>query len=1365
MRRAAAETRAEARKLTSELKALQKQLSAAQIAEVRAATRAERRLRRGEIREFRRQIAEKRRLVRSLSRETRMAAAEARRAGAAGGAIGITRGGLGRILGGTTALFLVYRLISRMISSIIQKMKEWLAIGLKMNALFEVMKIGVAATLAQNAKITDELGRQLLGLEGVVAAQAVSLDLQRKIVAAAFESGSSLDNFLDAFRIALPLALQMGNSVEDTVDVTKRLVLAATAIGVPFELVRLQIDDILRGLITTRTTLARVLGLTQNELRAARQAGTIIDLVRRKTQAFLEAQELIANTFALTMQRAKLLGQIILRDIAGDAFGKLKAAVQAVLRDVTHIDKTTGDLVINPEVLRALKQIGEVVSATLQAFLDWIPPILIVTGLLAKVFRQLQGIFFAISGIVKISMAGFGVGELFKERKLEEAMEDFRRAGRAFTTDLVSIDKVVGVFGSTIRKALGAMRSFTGAAPEFMSVLEARAIRVDFQKVRGQLDQLRARGFTDEELLVRRETLLRAVFGVTPEEATKLLTRAVDVINEAAVKAQTELLPLKRARAVIRAGRLSREEVFSRFGAFLRNLGIPLDSDFEVIKRRLDERISELEEVTGFKIDIQARREEPSVLIAQRRVKLEELLAEKTALIADAEFRIVQIKTDAAALSKEDVFRNIESLNLLKSRLQVEKAAARRDAQEDIVGFAEGEVRLREEARLKRLIGELNKQDLRDSAFKLQSAEDLVKEIEKAKRELEEIEDLQRSAVGFEALERAVKSVAGAQKALALIRARATQDDVLELAQAEARLTIAQAQLRVAQALKKLDDARRGVGFAEAREARASVTKDTRDDEEALKALIKARIALLGAENSLLLARADLADRTAKAERDILDALNEQFRRGGALKRAVGGFLEVIQDFAQGLPKQLVRMAAVVETLRQVLGDLFETLGEILTKAGTGSEELAKLDTLGKRIKEIFSSFEKFKKGIGPLIVQLVKAALAITAAFREGVAAGIGAVLQLVGGIVGGPVGKAIGAAGEVLQLVSGVFTKGARRVAKEVGKAVNRVLIAFQEGNVKLKDTIARLEAERARAVRELSGKKGGQKQLDALLPEIDQRLAQLRRQAKDIIDSFNRDLDSLRLPEALREAGDAIQVLNQRVRDFLDAGGDALRAQEFVARTLQDIYRDTARQLRDDETEIIGLLQREIELQKQKEEVISRAAERERAVKMRLGVGPLLTPSQRASVEIREIRRQRDEELARLEKEQEALDAELSGRRELFGIEQETNVLHERRLELLRLESEERATQIEQLLRFLRLNSQAFSAAFSQFPASQAPLGLPSFQGSVFRAGGQVVFHIGPVTLELDENMSPAQAWELFKGAMKYGETHGDALEATV
>ncbi len=1337
MRRAAAETRAEARKLTSELKALQKQLSAAQIAEVRAATRAERRLRRGEIREFRRQISEKRRLVRSLSRETRMAAAEARRAGAAGGAIGITRGGLGRILGGTTALFLVYRLISRMISSIIQKMKEWLTIGLRMNALFEVMKIGVAATLAQNAKITDELGRQLLGLEGVVAAQAVSLDLQRKIVAAAFESGSSLDNFLDAFRIALPLALQMGNSVEDTVDVTKRLVLAATAIGVPFELVRLQIDDILRGLITTRTTLARVLGLTQNELRAARQAGTIIDLVRRKTQAFLEAQELIANTFALTMQRARLLGQIILRDIAGDAFGKLKAAVQAVLRDVTQIDETTGDLVINPEVLRALKQIGEVVSATLQAFLDWIPPILIVTGLLAKVFRQLQGIFFAISGIVKISMAGFGVGELFKESKLEEAMEDFRRAGRAFTTDLVSIDKVVDVFGSTIRKALDAMRSFTGAAPEFMSVLEARAIRVDFQRVRDQLDQLKARGFTDEELLVRRETLLRAVFGVTPEEATKLLTRAVDVINEASVKAQTELLPLKRARAVIRAGRLSREEMFSRFGAFLRNLGIPLDSDFEVIKRLLDERIRELEEIKGFKIDIQARREEPSVLIAQRRVKLEELLAEKTAKIADAEFRIVQIKTDAAALSKEDVFRNVERLKLLKSRLQVEKAVARVRAQEDIVGFAEGEVRLREEARLKRLIGELNKQDLRDAGLKLQAAEDLVKELEKARREMEEIEELQRSAVGFRALERAVKSVASAQRDLALVRARATQDNVLELAQAEARLTIAQAQLRVAQALKKLDDARRGVGFAEARKTRASVTKDRKDDEEALKESIKAQNVLLEAQNALLLSRAQLAERTAKAERDIVEAAIEQFKRGGVLKQAIGGFLEIVKDFAAGLPEQLVRMVAIVETILQVQEEIFK----------------------------IFEEGFDFKEDITKLVVQLSKAAIAIAQAFREGIAAGIGASLQLIGTAVGGSVGAAISAAGQVLQLVSGLFTKGARRVAKEVGKAVNRVLIAFQEGNVKLKDTISALERERARAISELSRKKGGQKQLDALLPEIDQRLAQLRRQAKDIIDSFNRDLDSLRLPEALREAGDAIQVLNQRVRDFLDAGGSALRAQEFVARTLQDIYRETALQLRDDEMEIIGLLQREIELQKQKEDVIARAAERERSVRLRFGVGPLLTPSQRASIEIREIRRQRDEELARLEKEQEALDAELSGRRELFGLEQETNVLHERRLELLRLESKERATQIEQLLRFLQLNSQAFSTAFSQFPASQAPLGLPSFQGSVFRAGGQVVFHIGPVTLELDENMSPAQAWELFKSAMKFGETHGDALEATI
>ena len=236
-------------------------------------------------------------------------------------ALGAINGIFGRILGVAKKVGRVLAIVSGVtFVGILFAMKKWLSDGIALNAEFQAMEIGVAATLAANTKILDVNKKQLTGVQAVIAAQGVSLATQNKLIAAAFRSGQSLQEFVQAFRIALPLITKVGGSVEDTIDIVKRLSLAAAAIGIPMTLVRIQIDDLTKGVVTTRTLLAQVLGITQEQLRLEKERGNLIGFLKERTQAFLDAQTLLESKFNIQIGKLKLISELAAMEATKSSF-------------------------------------------------------------------------------------------------------------------------------------------------------------------------------------------------------------------------------------------------------------------------------------------------------------------------------------------------------------------------------------------------------------------------------------------------------------------------------------------------------------------------------------------------------------------------------------------------------------------------------------------------------------------------------------------------------------------------------------------------------------------------------------------------------------------------------------------------------------------------------------------------------------------------------------------------------------------------------------------------------------------------------------------------------------------------------------
>lgn len=490
-----------------------------------------------------------------------------------------------------------------------------------------------------------------------------------------------------------------------------------------------------------------------------------------------------------------------------------------------------------------------------------------------------------------------------------------------------------------------------------------------------------------------------------------------------------------------------------------------------------------------------------------------------------------------------------------------------------------------------------------------------------------------------------------------------------------------------------------------------------------------------------------------EALRQLLDAQN-----ASPLERTITILSNIVGKFSGGLSESFSAAFSTFESLNQ-LGKDFN-----LTMQGIADQEAAAKGNIPVKedfksgvdgIRQMLSSWESFKKSVkkGGL-ADLVGIAATVAANFRQSLAAGIGASLQLAAQNVKDPLAKAIlEGAGIAVQLLESAFTAAARRISKQIISAFNGVINNFNSGSLKLSSAMMAVEAQRADAVERLSGRKGGRAELDKILPSFDQAIAGFKRQVKEVFDSFDSALANLKLPEGLRDIGKSIADITKNIQTFLDAGGDSLRAQSFLALSLRDVYKTTSAEINEAERDTISLLQQSIALAEEREKVLADSADQKLQIRLRQGLGTLATPAQIAALELKAVREARAAKLKDLDTEQKRLDAQLGGKQTLFSLQKDTNSLLAEEFRLTKLTTQDFVTRIKLLQSFLTKNKSAFAAALAS-PLSTAIPNLPGFAGNIFQAGDINI--TGPIYLTATPGMTGKAAWEMFKQGLSYGST---------
>lgn len=515
-------------------------------------------------------------------------------------------------------------------------------------------------------------------------------------------------------------------------------------------------------------------------------------------------------------------------------------------------------------------------------------------------------------------------------------------------------------------------------------------------------------------------------------------------------------------------------------------------------------------------------------------------------LLASGDSAVVAMKRQADAVETLQ-----QQLAETKVKIDANKAAIARNLQQQSKTTDEGRlVQLTQEAEGLRKIQELlNRSSL-----------ELTGRVEAAKRQLDA---LRSSALNVKAdkIEALQKSIA---KLEATSKTAATANDKLATASEEERQG-AMNELEKALALR--DEAAQSFKNAAEDLGLSKQFEALRNLEETV-AEVTLQYAEFGevSRNSHL--ESTLAAKAQEAELLRLQAILDE-----AIAREKASLGSRILDTLIGRERSLDAVRR--ESARRVIGADLERraieLGNLPTdtekQRATREIKLAEFNQAVKRLESLDKPFNDFQTNLNDAanaVLNVRDTILNIASAFQQGIGQGITAIGSTIRGItdsvtqitgalgktLSGSLGKVLGAAGPIAQIAgvaveifTAIMSRAARRIAAQMEKDFNEIIKKFEQGAETLGNTLADLERKRTEAIIRLSGKKGGQKELDKLLPEFDQAIENFKKQQKQIQETFEADLENLRLGSGeLADFNRKWEEINERVKEYLGSFADA-------------------------------------------------------------------------------------------------------------------------------------------------------------------------------------------------------------------------------
>lgn len=282
---------------------------------------------------------------------------------------------------------------------------------------------------------------------------------------------------------------------------------------------------------------------------------------------------------------------------------------------------------------------------------------------------------------------------------------------------------------------------------------------------------------------------------------------------------------------------------------------------------------------------------------------------------------------------------------------------------------------------------------------------------------------------------------------------------------------------------------------------------------------------------------------------------------------------------------------------------------------------------------------------------------------------------IPIVGAIIGGAL------------LTIGILHKRALEETKKIADAQQKeftgTINAFNAGEETLITTLTQAGAQRDATISQLAGRTGGWDQLNQILPQMDQQIAELKKEQDDLLKGFNTDLGTLRFATSIQSTIQSITDLNKKIQDFTNAGGSANEAAEYLARSLAAIQVSNNTDLINAQQSVVGLMLQQLDLEKQRQTIIDSEANQEQQIANEGVIDRTRSQAQDEAAQILALRQQRDLSLQDNTNQLNSVQAQIGGQAQLFNLTSDRNDLLQKQVDLQTQLTAQTTEQVQQEL----------------------------------------------------------------------------------
>lgn len=206
------------------------------------------------------------------------------------------------------------------------------------------LKLQIAAVVAANSDIRDASGKLLQGVDKIRASQALSAELFEQLQRDALKTTATTKELIELMTVALPSAMSQGLTVMQTEKLVVGMSNAMKVLNIEAQQAKSEMRALFSGDITNDADLAKALQIRRQDIEAAREQGTLYDMLLGKLADFNAAAELQSQLLDGALSSARDFGDKLLEIAGQDALGILTEGANELVNELMGDEKATTNL-------------------------------------------------------------------------------------------------------------------------------------------------------------------------------------------------------------------------------------------------------------------------------------------------------------------------------------------------------------------------------------------------------------------------------------------------------------------------------------------------------------------------------------------------------------------------------------------------------------------------------------------------------------------------------------------------------------------------------------------------------------------------------------------------------------------------------------------------------------------------------------------------------------------------------------------------------------------------------------------------------------------------------------------------------------